>query len=101
MPNGFFLATLPTKDNFDSLKLAMIKTDIHLYKGAYNRFNKFIELLDIIDLLKKNNFKIPLVNLEKINLEYHKFEKLLHDISSMNISYYNELRYSKIYCSIK
>ena len=48
----------------------MIKTDIELYGGAYNRFNKFIELTKIIDLLKKNNFKIPLVNLEKINLEY-------------------------------
>jgi len=89
-PNGFFLATLPTKENFNTLKLAMIKTDMDLYGGAFNRFNKFIELTQIIDLLKKNNFKIPLVDLENINLEYNKFEKLLHDIRSMNLSYYNE-----------
>ncbi len=89
-PNGFFLATLPSKENFNSLRLAMIKTDMDLYGGAFNRFNKFIELAQIIDLLKKNNFKIPLVNFENINLEYNKFEKLLNDIRSMNLSYYNK-----------
>ena len=55
-----------------------------------NRFNHYLELTKIIDLLKKNDFKIPLVNLENINLEYYKFEKLLHDIRSMNLSYYNK-----------
>ncbi|MFL2543075.1 MAG: hypothetical protein ACJ0RC_00830 [Alphaproteobacteria bacterium] len=89
-PNGFFIATLPNKDNFKALKLAMIKTDTELYGGAFNRFNNYIELIKVLDLLKKNNFKIPLVNLENINLEYNKFEKLLHDIRSMNLSYYNK-----------
>ena len=88
IPNGFFIATLPTQKNFNELKSAMIKTDIELYGGAYNRFNKVIELPQIIELLKKNNFKIPLVNLEEINLEYKNFDKLLLDIRSMNSSYY-------------
>ena len=89
-PNGFFIATLPAEDNFKALKLAMIKTDSELYSGAFNRFNNFIELTQIIDLFKKNDVKIPLVDSEKINLEYNKFEKLLHDIRSMNLSYYNK-----------
>ena len=67
----------------------MIETDTELYGGAFNRFNNYIDLTKIIDLLKKNDFKIPLVNLENINLEYNKFEKLLHDIRSMKLSYYN------------
>tara|TARA_X000000368_G_scaffold3592_1_gene2741 strand:- start:349 stop:1152 length:804 start_codon:yes stop_codon:yes gene_type:complete len=87
--NGFFIATLPSKENFNELRLAMLKTDMDVYGGAFNRFNRFIELQNIIDLLKKNNFKIPLINLENINLEYKKFEKLLYDIRSMNLSYYN------------
>jgi len=89
-PNGFFLATLPAKENFNELKLSMIKTDIDLYGGAFNRFNNYMELPKVIDSLKKNNFKIPVVNLETINLEYKAFEKLLHDIRSMNLSYYNK-----------
>jgi len=88
IPNGLFLATLPSQNNFNELKTAMIKTDIELYEGVYNRFNKATELTEIIELLKKNNFKIPLVNLEKINLEYKKFDKLLFDVRSMNLSYY-------------
>ena len=88
--NGFFIATMPTQENFNSLKEAMIKTDIEVYGGAYNRFNKFFNLEEIIKLLKKNNFKIPLVNSENIELEYSKFENLLSDLRSMKLSYYNE-----------
>jgi SAM-dependent methyltransferase len=88
IPNGFFLATLPSPENFYLLKSSMIETDIQLYGGAYNRFNQTIDLLNIIDILKKNNFKIPLVNSEKINLEYKNFYKLLHDVRSMNLSYF-------------
>ena len=87
-PNGLFLSTLPTSLNFVELKTAMIKTDIQLYHGAYNRFNPTIELQKIIESLKKNNFKIPLVNLEKINLEYKNYNKLLKDVHSMNLSYF-------------
>ena len=43
---------MPTQENFNSLKEAMIKTDIDLYGGAYNRFNQFLNLEDIIKLLK-------------------------------------------------
>ena len=87
-PNGFFIATIPAPENFNFLKSAMIKTDMQLYGGAYNRFNKNTDLQKIIEILKKNNFKIPTVNSEKINIKYKKFYKLLHDVRSMNLSYY-------------
>ena len=88
VPNGFFLATLPSPENFYLLKSAMIETDMQLYGGAYNRFNQTTDLQNIIEILKKNNFKIPLVDSEKVILEYKQFDKLLHDVRSMNLSYY-------------
>ena len=90
VPNGFFIATIPSSDNFYSLKSAMIKTDIEVYGGAYNRFNKTIDLQKIINTLKKNNYKNPSVNLEKVNLEYNTFDKLLLDVRSMNLSYFGD-----------
>ena len=66
----------------------MIKTDIEIYGGAYNRFNKTIELKQLIEILKKTAYTNPSVNLEKIKLEYRTFDKLLHDVRSMNLSYY-------------
>ena len=87
LPDGFFLATLPSSENFASLRSAMMKTDMQLYGGAYNRFNRTPELHNIIDLLKKNNFKIPVVDYETINLTYKQFSKLLNDVRSMNLSY--------------
>ena len=89
-PNGFFLATLPSPENFSFLRSAMMKTDMQLYGGTYNRFNRAPELHTIIDLLKKNNFKIPLVDYETINLTYKQFNKLLNDVRSMNLSYYQK-----------
>ncbi|MDA1181695.1 MAG: hypothetical protein O3C64_04965, partial [Proteobacteria bacterium] len=90
LPNGFFLATLPSPENFSLLRSAMMKTDIELYGGTYNRFNRAPELHTIIDLLKKNNFKIPLVDYEIIDLIYKQFNKLLNDVRSMNLSYYQK-----------
>ena len=90
LPNGFFLATLPSPENFNLLRSAMMKTDMQLYGGTYNRFNRAPELHTIIDLLKKNNFKIPLVDYETINLTYKQFNKLLNDVRSMNLSYYQK-----------
>ena len=89
IPNGFFLATMPSSENFYSLKSAMIKTDIEVYGGAYNRFNRSIDLQQLIEILKKKNYKNPSVNLEKIKLEYKSFDKLLLDVRSMNLSYYH------------
>ena len=90
LPNGLFLATLPSPENFSLLRSAMMKTDMQLYGGAYNRFNRAPELHAIIDLLKKNNFKIPLVDYETIDLTYKQFNKLLNDVRSMNLSYYQK-----------
>ena len=90
LPNGLFLATLPSPENFSLLRSAMMKTDIQLYGGTYNRFNRAPELHTIIDLLKKNNFKIPLVDYETIDLTYKQFNKLLNDVRSMNLSYYQK-----------
>jgi trans-aconitate methyltransferase len=90
LPNGFFLATLPSPENFNLLRSAMMKTDMQLYGGIYNRFNRTLELHTIIDILKKNNFKIPLVDYETIDLTYNQFSKLLNDVRSMNLSYYQK-----------
>jgi trans-aconitate methyltransferase len=90
IPNGFFLATVPSPENFSLLRSAMMKTDMQLYGGTYNRFNRAPELHTIIDLLKKNNFKIPLVDYETIDLTYKQFNKLLNDVRSMNLSYYQK-----------
>ena len=95
IPNGLFLATLPNVNNFQLLRKAMIDTDLQLYGGAYNRFNKTSDLHRIIDYLKINNFKIPLVDIENVRLEYVKFNNLINDVKSMNLSYYHEDKKTK------
>ena len=80
----------PVKSGESDLKSAMIKTDLELYNGAFNRFNKNFDIKIIIEFLKKNQFKIPLIDTEQVHLEYNEFMKLLHDVRSMNLSYYQK-----------
>ena len=78
--NGFFVASLPGRNCFLELKNTMIEADINLYGGAFKRFNTTFSIEYINKILKKNNFKIPLIDIDTFYLKYKKFNKLLNDI---------------------
>ena len=84
-PNGFFIATMPGPLNLYQLKNSMIKTDIDLYGGAYQRFNHNISVEEIFNKLKKENFSIPVIDVDKIFVEYSSFQNLLKDIRVMKL----------------
>ena len=79
-PNGFFIATLPGMNCFNELKNVMIKTDIELYQGAYRRFIELLSIDMLSKLLKKHNFRIPLLEIDTFYLKYKDFSKLLRDV---------------------
>ena len=85
--DGFLIFTLPGASNFFQITDTMIQTDIDLYSGAYKRKNPSIDINEILIILKKLNFKIPVINSEKIQFEYKNFNKLLQDLRSMSMSY--------------
>ncbi len=85
--NGFFIAAIPSKFNMFQLLNTMYETDIHFYKGAYQRFNPTIEIDNILPSLQKSNFDIPSIYSDSISIGYSSFQKLLEDIKKMNISY--------------
>ena len=84
--NGFFIISLPGINCGKEIKEAMIMADIELYGGAYRRFPDFFSIEKISDLLKINNFKIPVIELDTIQLRYKKFSSLLNDIRFMGNS---------------
>jgi len=84
--NGFFLATIPGVNCFNELRNVMIKTDLEIYGGAYRRFNDFFPINYIAEVLKKNNFKIPVIEIDTIQLKYKKFSNLLNDVRNLGSS---------------
>jgi len=77
---GFFIAAIPGANCFYELKKAMILTDIDIYDGIYRRFIETYQIGNIINLLKKNNFKTPLLQVDHIDLRYKNFNSLIKDI---------------------
>ena len=65
----------------------MFKTDLSLYKGAYQRINPTINIDKIISILNKLNFDIPTINSDSIKIEYNNFKDLLDDLKSTKLSY--------------
>lgn len=88
--NGFLITTMPGKNNLIELKESMIKVDLDLYKGAFQRFLNFNTVENLINLIQKNNFKIPVIDIDTIEMRYNNFSNLLKDIrylSNTNLYY--------------
>ena len=77
---GFFIATIPGINCFHELKNSMMLADIEIYGGMYRRFVDFFSIDIINSLLKKNNYKIPVIEVDTLELRYKEFSSLLRDI---------------------
>ena len=85
--NGFFIASIPSSNCIMELKDVMLSTDINIYGGAYKRFSNNFTIQLISNLLKKNNFKDSLIEIDTIDLKYENFEKLLYDMKHLGSGY--------------
>ena len=85
--NGFFIATLPSKECMYQLINSMYEADLYFYNGAFQRFNPTIEIDNIFPIMKILNFDSPSIHSDIITIDYKVFEKLLKDVKNMNLSY--------------
>ena len=84
--NGFFIAAIPSSNCFYEIKECMILADLNLYNGAYKRFNETPSVNKISLILKKYNYKIPVFEIDVINLKYQSFCSLLNDIRYLGLT---------------
>ena len=87
--NGFFIASFPGINCFYELKRCMIEADLDIYNGSYKRFIDVFSVDTISKYLKKNNFKIPVLEIDTIQLKYKNFNNLLNDIRYLGNTYLN------------
>jgi len=85
--NGFFIATLPSKECMYQLLNSMYETDLYFYNGAFQRFNPTIDINNILPIMKILNFESPSIHTDTIIINYKVFKNLLKDIKKMNLSY--------------
>ena len=77
---GFFIATVPGINCFHELKNSMMQADCEIYGGMYRRFVELFSVEVISSLLKENNYKTPVIEIDTLELRYKKFSSLLRDI---------------------
>tara|TARA_B100001057_G_scaffold454127_1_gene499629 strand:- start:1580 stop:2356 length:777 start_codon:yes stop_codon:yes gene_type:complete len=85
--NGFFIATLPSKECMYQLLNSMYEADLYFYNGAFQRFNPTIEIDNILPIMKILNFYSPSIHTDTITVYYKDFKKLLNDVRKMNLTY--------------
>ena len=89
--NGFFIATMPSNNSFYELKNSMIQADTEIYNGVYRRFMKCYSVENLNLLLKKYNYKMPVIEIDNIKILYNKFSSLLRDVRNLrNTSIYKD-----------
>ena len=86
-PNGFFLCAMPGTESLKELKDCMMIADQELYNGVYQRFNNYLNIENISNLLKDNNFKLSVIDNDFIELRYKNFDELINDIKHLGQSY--------------
>mgnify|MGYP001378947557 CR=1 FL=1 len=94
-PNGFFIATIPSPLNIYQLVRSMMQTDLDLYGGVFQRINPTINVENLLSILQKHQYKIPLINLDKIVFKYNNFNNLLNDLRAMQLTYCYDERSKK------
>lgn len=87
--DGFVILAIPENNSLYQLHNSMIKADLDLYNGVYQRVNPTYDINYILSKLKKFQFKGSIINNDKFTIEYNNFSKLLNDVRSMNLSYFH------------
>jgi len=79
-PKGIFLTAFLGGDTLNELRQTLIQTDMHFYKGAYQRFIPMIHPQSACNLLSNCGLYNPIIDHKKIQCHYSNLQILLSDL---------------------
>ena len=82
-PNGIFLACLFAGDTLAELRFALSKAEEEIVNGASPRISPFADLQGLSNLLQKNNFSLPVADIDRKKILYNKPIDLMLDLRLM------------------
>lgn len=82
-PDGCFLASLFGGETLAELRQSLMAAELELTGGAAPRVIPFADLRDMGALLQRAGFSLPVVDGERIIVEYGTLEGLMHDLRDM------------------
>jgi SAM-dependent methyltransferase len=82
-PDGLFIAALPGDGTLGELRSSLIEAETAVRGGAGLRVEPFAQVRDLGDLLQRAGFKLPVADVERIDLTYGDVGSLVADLRAM------------------
>jgi NADH dehydrogenase [ubiquinone] 1 alpha subcomplex assembly factor 5 len=85
-PDGLFLAALLGNESLKELRQCLMEAELAITGGASPRVSPFADAHDIGALLQRAGFALPVVDSDKITVQYSSPLKLMQDLRGMGAS---------------
>ena len=82
-PDGLLLANMFAGETLDELRIALLEAESEVENGASPRVSPFADPSDLAGLLQRAGFALPVVDSDRIAVDYPDALKLMHDLRAM------------------
>jgi NADH dehydrogenase [ubiquinone] 1 alpha subcomplex assembly factor 5 len=82
-PDGLLLANMFAGETLEELRIALLEAESEVENGASPRVSPFADPSDLASLLQRAGFALPVVESDRIAVDYPDALKLMHDLRAM------------------
>ncbi len=82
-PDGLLLVNMLAGETLEALRLALLEAEAEIENGASPRISPFADPRDLAGLLQRAGFALPVVDSDRITVDYPDAWKLMRDLRAM------------------
>jgi SAM-dependent methyltransferase len=92
-PDGLLLANLLAGETLEALRIALLEAESEIENGASPRVSPFADPRDLAGLLQRAGFALPVVDSDRLVVDYPDAWKLMRDLRAMGETNASTLRH--------
>jgi NADH dehydrogenase [ubiquinone] 1 alpha subcomplex assembly factor 5 len=92
-PDGLLLVNLFAGETLDALRIALLEAEVEIENGASPRISPFADPRDLAGLLQRAGFALPVVDSDRVDVDYPNAWKLMRDLRAMGETNATALRH--------
>jgi NADH dehydrogenase [ubiquinone] 1 alpha subcomplex assembly factor 5 len=92
-PDGLLLVNLFAGETLEALRIALLEAESEIENGASPRISPFADARDLAGLLQRAGFALPVVDSDRITVDYPDVWKLMRDLRAMGETNATALRH--------
>ncbi len=92
-PDGLLLVNLFAGETLEALRIALLEAESEVENGASPRISPFADPRDLAGLLQRAGFALPVVDTDRITVDYPDAWKLMRDLRAMGETNATALRH--------